>query len=238
MQCESQTFQEVLSRRRQKKPKKFFNCSGDPLSVFPQATAIITWCRFPELHLHLHINWYLHRMERVHPAIVEWYQHFNQTRSDFHGGDFAGPQIRRLSRPDSMQYLKTLLKTTSAAPDTLLYYNAMAAFIELENRCFSKKIHAGGYAAELSGYKAACLRLPTKKVPMKMHVIVAHLDRCLRETGRGLGSDSEQSFEAAHHDFANIWRRYKVRDVTSDMYAFQLRRAVLTFNALHSPITA
>jgi len=61
------------------------------------------------------------------------------------------------------------------------------------------------------------------------------LCRRLKDTGRGLGADSEQTLEASHTDFARIWQRYRVRDTTSKIYGTQLLASVLNFNASHTP---
>ena len=77
-----------------------------------------------------------------------------------------------------------------------------------------------------------------------VQTITVQIARCvvcvfirLKETSRGLASDSESSFEAAHIDFDRVWLRYMVRDVNSPNYAYrpQLRQAVLSFNASHIP---
>ncbi len=88
---------------------------------------------------------------------------------------------------------------------------------------------------QLKAFKSACLLLPVRKIPVKMHITIAHLDRAIRETNRGLGCDSEQWLEDSHQGFAKVWRRYIVRDVYSDVYAERLLRAVLTYNTSHIP---
>ena len=69
---------------------KHRSCISIPLSFFPQKTDMITFIRLPELHLHLHVNWYITRIEKLVPFISKWYIDLHQTRSDFHGGDFQG----------------------------------------------------------------------------------------------------------------------------------------------------
>ena len=104
----------AANRRHYKKYRKspnahaaqFFNCISDPLQLFPQKSSVISWCRLPQLHLHLHLNWYIHAMERLHHPVVDWYRHFRQKPFDFRGGDFQGPQLQRLTKDDSMTYLK------------------------------------------------------------------------------------------------------------------------------------
>lgn len=85
-----------LKAARRSKPataaKQHKNCINSPLAMFPQTTQIISWCRLPQVHLHLSLNWYIDRIEKQHPQISSWYQTFHQTRSDYHGGDFQGPQ--------------------------------------------------------------------------------------------------------------------------------------------------
>ncbi len=135
-----------------------------------------------------------------------------------------------------MQHLKQLLSSNAAAKPALPYFEAMAAFVALQKRCFSTKIHPDGYNAQLGTFKAACLRLPIAKMPLKMHIIVAHVDRALRESRRGLGADSEKALEGAHHDFQIVWERFRVRDMRSSVYSQRLLRAVCAFNSSRIPL--
>ena len=57
----------------------------------------------------------------------------------------------------------------------------------------------------------------------------------LRETRRGLGADSEANLESIHMDFIRIYDRFRVRDLTSEIYGRQLLRAVCVLNASHCP---
>ncbi len=59
----------------------------------------------------------------------------------------------------------------------MLFFDAMVAFVRLKEQCFSKQISDSSYVAELADYKKACSLLPVRKFPVKMHLIVAHLDR-------------------------------------------------------------
>ena len=120
-------------------------------------------------------------------------------------------------------------------PEVWLFFAAMKAFVQLQKRCFSKRIDSAGYRDELKTFKSACVRLPVVKIPVKMHILVAHLDRALRETSRGLGADSEQGHERAHPEFAQVWNRYRVRDVTNPIYSQHLKSALLAYNTSHVP---
>jgi len=74
-----------------------FVCS---YAVFPQNTPIISWCRLPPLHILLFLNWYIKKIIKLCPTATAWYQHFHQKPSEYHGGDFQGNQLQRLSRDD------------------------------------------------------------------------------------------------------------------------------------------
>jgi len=124
--------------KSKKAAKHHRNCSSDPLHMFPQSSDVIDYVRFPELHLYLHSNWYISRMERHHPAIKQWYSHFNQTRNPYHGGDFTGPQLHRLLKADSLKFRTEFLDTTDASDETRLFFVALNAFIDLQQRCFSR----------------------------------------------------------------------------------------------------
>ena len=76
-----------------------------------------------------------------------------------------------------------------------------------------------------------------KKTPLQMHIIIAQLDRVIRETGRGLAAHSEQALEGTHQDFSTFWRRFFVNAITSDIYSEQLLRATQFFNIRHIPIS-
>ena len=100
----------------------------------------------------------------------------HQTRNEFHGGDFAGPQLRRLTDADSMQFLQKLLQTAAAPQHAILFFDAMAALVSLTKVCFSKKISDCGYASALRSYKRACSALPVKKCLLRcissLHILI------------------------------------------------------------------
>lgn len=102
-------------------------------AVFPQSTDIITWCRLPPLHLHLFLNWFVKKIVKIHPNTETWYKHFHQQPSEYHGGDWQGPQLYRLSRSDSTDFLRDLLETDAAPAEAMLYFNAMLSFIQVEH---------------------------------------------------------------------------------------------------------
>ncbi len=56
--------------------KKHANCTSDPLRLFPQDTPVISYVRFPQLHVFLHLNWYIDHMETRHSDVQLWYVAF------------------------------------------------------------------------------------------------------------------------------------------------------------------
>jgi len=69
-------------------------------AVFPQNIPIINWCRLPPLHLLLFLNWFIKHLLKLCPQVSAWYKHFHQLPSEYHGGDWQGNQLQRLSRDD------------------------------------------------------------------------------------------------------------------------------------------
>ena len=79
---------------------------------------------------------YIDRIEKLVPETKNWYKAFNQTRSDYHGGDFDGPQLRRLMKQDSLNHLRQLLSDQNANSDCMSFYDAMISFVLLKKKTF------------------------------------------------------------------------------------------------------
>ena len=79
-------------------------------------------------------------MEALLPETKTWYEKFNQTRNDYNGGDFNGPQLRRLMKPDSIDHLKLLLSDHEGISDCMKYFNAMVSFVHLKKKTFGKYV--------------------------------------------------------------------------------------------------
>ncbi len=162
----------AMKRSTKQDPAQHASCVADPLQVFPQNSPIISWCRLPPLHLHLFHNWFINHIVRLHPPAADWYHHFHQIRSDYHGGDFQGPQLYRLTRPDSLEYLHRLL-SEAAADSAILFFDTMTAFVDVQHRCFGMELLP--FRKELTLLRNCILRLPIHKLPLKLHVMSAHL---------------------------------------------------------------
>jgi len=153
-------------------PSKFFNCVSEPMSFLPKTLSPIRWLRLPQLHLHLLGNWFIKRLTDVFADTPLWYKHFHQQPSEYHGGDFEGNQLHRLSRADSMQYLRRFI-IKDGPPSALLFLNAYEAFVQLEHSCFGSVLL--DYQTPLANLRRCMELLPVNKVPLKIHVLTAHL---------------------------------------------------------------
>lgn len=153
------------------KPGQFANCVCDPLSIFPQTIPVLDFAPLPELHLWLVLNWFIKKIVACHPAAESWYLHYHQLPNEYHGGQFNGPQLHRLTRDNSLEYLDGLLKSADA--DATLFYDAMCHLVKLQHKCFGLVLHE--YEQEHRRFRTAVLRLPITKLPLKIHVILAHL---------------------------------------------------------------
>ena len=84
---------------------------------------------------------YITHIEALVPDTKTWYQKFNQTRNAYNGGDFNGPQLTRLMKPDSFAHLKQLLiDQHDESEHCTKYFDAMIAFIHLKQKTFGKYV--------------------------------------------------------------------------------------------------
>ena len=65
----------------------------------------------------------------------------------------------------------------------------------------------------------------------KLHIIQTHVHQFLAKTWRALGELSEQSLEAAHSLFADVWKKYQMKNISAANYNTRYYRAVMDFNA-------
>jgi len=67
----------------------------------------------------------------------------------------------------------------------------------------------------------------------KIHAVIHHIPEFCEMKQRGLGPWSEQSSEAAHHDFTQTWNRYKVKSYEHPEFPSRILRAISTYNGSH-----
>lgn len=63
----------------------------------------------------------------------------------------------------------------------------------------------------------------------KAHIIFIHVVESIKATGKPLGVFSEQTTEAAHHEFLTAWRNYKANP-SAPNYQQKLLSSVTRFN--------
>ena len=74
-------------------------------------------------------------------------------------------------------------------------------------------------------WRQVCLSIISKE-----HIVFEHLVPFCRQHGRGLGLYSEQTFEAIHYHFNELWKRYVVTDPESPGYIPRLKMSLVDFN--------
>ena len=70
-------------------------------------------------------------------------------------------------------------------------------------------------------------------VTPKVNAVIFHVAEFCTMTGRGLGPWSEQTGESVHHDFKEMWQRYKVKNIDLPTYGDNLLEAVSVYNSQH-----
>ena len=70
-------------------------------------------------------------------------------------------------------------------------------------------------------------------VTLKVHAVMFHIIEFCLMTGRELGPWSEETGKSVHHDFKEIWKRYKVNKVDCSIYGENLLKAVSVYNSQH-----
>ena len=228
------------------------SCSNQPLPLFAagdNVPLIKGKVAPPGLHLLRGANWFFHRMEDIYPKVSKWWRKKNFVRPAYHGGDFEGNQVRELLRPESVAELKIIAEAAAAevshhAPDKhskepmiMLLAQAVAAFADVIDSCFGDELQEG-WQDSIILFRNALLKLRVTRLTIKFHIVCVHVETwCLHMKG-GLANWHEQSLEAAHLDFATLWRiSYAVTDVTKKQFGDNLLHCVLAFNARHSPIS-
>jgi len=188
-------------------------------------------------------------IENRFAGVSEWWRRYNFVRPDYHSGDFEGNQIRHLLRSESLALLRTLIdkapqhrstQRRSKKPVIKLLFDALVAFGGVVDGCFSKVLR-DNWQASITEFRRCLLLLPSSvfwRLPTKFHIVCCHVEHwCLLMDG-GLACWHEQSLEAVHHDFITLWfNSYAVTDCTSKKFGDNLLRCVLSFNAMHTPIS-
>ena len=135
----------------------------------------------------------------------------NVKRSEYHGMfSFEGNQARKLLKKIDklMDYAKRLPRKHKSRVKQII--EVMKAFDLVVESCFCVHLQ-GDYVKAIKDFSDKYRALDIT-VPPKVHLVEDHVVQFIerRHPGLGLGAYTEQSFEAAHHDFKVEWERTKV----------------------------
>ena len=119
-----------------------------------------------------------------------------------------------------------------------IFGTALQQLFQVALNCFGTELNQG-YLESIQKFEETYRRLPHAKDPekqlsctIKAHCIFQHVPETIEKTGKALGVFSAQSFESAHYEFVETWKRFKVPSDHPN-YAKQLLNAVVNFNSFH-----
>ena len=92
-----------------------------------------------------------------------------------------------------------------------------------------------GWKDSIESFISTYKKIPEVTVPLKIHIISAHLEDFLNKfsDGRGLGYFSEQTGEAIHQRFKPIFEKYKIKRIDSEEFADHLYKSVVEFSSIN-----
>ena len=64
-----------------------------------------------------------------------------------------------------------------SSSDALLFYAAMKSFVAVEHDSFGLRLRNPAYRASLKQLRKDVLVLPIKKIPLKLHGLIVHLEQ-------------------------------------------------------------
>ena len=117
-------------------------------------------------------------------------------------------------------------------PENLLdYYYAFTALNDVVHCCMGNEL-LPGYGNCIIQFEAAYRKLGISVTP-KVHLLIEHAAEDIATHGRGLGVFNESTSESLRADFDGFYKRYLVKDTTSDAYLKNLQSAVVAYNSNH-----
>jgi hypothetical protein len=215
--------------------RTYKNCVHKPISIFPSTGNVIDIVAIPELHILIGItNKMFKEAMKEWPDILEWPKSLHLVRGDYHNQDFEGNEARKLLK--NCDKLKSLIPDTRLTRNSQLhpgwkYYAAFSAFNDVVAGCFGKVVSAD-IEEKINKFKNAYMNLGCS-FTSKVHILCNHVFPVVSLTTHGLADMSEQSLEATHHTFEQIWMKYLVKDHNHPEYGSRLKRALVEFNSCH-----
>lgn len=211
--------------------KLFKNCVGNPLLQAPDDdpdTKLIVKMPPPALHCKLAVNHFLSELCKVWPNMLEWIKSLSLVFEPYHGHTLEGNGCSKV--------LKNLDLLGEIIPSQFLpFLQCLENFRDTMDSCFGYSLDPY-YKDVIGRFKSSFDSLREMfgcSETNKLHIIFNHVEDFIEEVGRPLGEYSEQELESSHSKFAQIWSRFKVKQLTSEHFPPSYLKAVLTFNSLH-----
>ena len=166
---------------------------------------VITILPSPELHLLTGpVNTLYDALNNVRSESERWLQSCNVKKTDYHGGSFAGNDSRAL--------LKNTQILEDISPESCTeYVNAFKCFNKVVEACYGDKL-ISDFKNRIAAFARSFLKLKIN-VTQKVHAVIHHIPEFCSLTGRGLAPWSEQAGESVHHDFNQMWEKFKIKHV-------------------------
>ena len=187
-----------------------------------------------ELHLLLGTNHIFHELCKVWSDAEKWASKcnvFRQGRSQ----EFNGNGCNTLLEDKSLDILESMIPFPSVV--IMGYAQTFRLLSKVVKGCFSWTV-APTIKNDIERFKESYLKLNITVTP-KMHIIFVHVLQYLEHKAAvsdgnwtGLTVETEQPFEAVHHDFSKRWKTFKVAK-DNGKYKSSLHRAVCCYNALN-----
>ena len=152
-----------------------------------------------------------------------WLKSCNVKKTEYHGGQLTGNDCRTL--------LTNVSKIENPTGMIKRYSDAFTAFNEVVVSCYGDKLE-DNYVSKIKSFASAYQHLGINITP-KVHAVIYHIEEFCSLTHRGLAPWSEQTGEAMHYDFTELWDSFKVKSMDNPKYPHHLLQAVRVYNGQH-----
>ena len=206
--------------------KTFFNCINMPLIQAQDKAPILETIPPTELHLMLGVTNHIFDKLNKHwgdDKAYKWANENSIVRAEYRGGSLEGNQCKKL--------LEKSGKLAEELPSNFRQYAfVLQQFNLVRKPCFGKVLDSN-YQSHIHQFEQMYRKLDISVTP-KAHCVFQHVIQFCSQKNLGLGVYSEQASESVHHDFAQVWERYK-REPNHPSFQEQLKSAVVKYNTLH-----
>lgn len=163
---------------------------------------------------------------------IQWPTKLNAVAKNYHGEIFEGNACRKLLKNADCLNDEDIFKDVGSLK-ILPFINAFKAMDKLVISCFSTKVKEDDVDKLAQEVRKHFLATGVTE-SLKIHVATRHIQQCLNFLdGDGLGLWSEQSGESIHHEWLEVWEKFKMNSMTDERYVGFLKSAVMDFSSRH-----